>query len=232
MINLKKKCESLKSKILTKAKDFKNVTGYQFTVSWDAEVLELLNVHNQSLQGYFGKQRTGEGYLITSWDDEWVQGVSLNDDATLFELKFKAIGVSGTSTEIKIGSELTSSEAYNQNLDLLDIISTNGMVKVGDVSNISNLTSNISNLSVQPNPFSNSTQIIFNLTKEENVTLSIYDLVGKEVWRMNGEFKTGENNVEWQGKDSFGNQLSSGLYHIRLVAGKQSNSERILIIGR
>ncbi len=206
--------------IPVKAKDFKNITGYQFTLSWNPEVLELLGVNNKSLSGYYGTQKASEGFLTTAWDNEMVKGVSLNDDETVFELKFKVIGENGSFSEIKIGSEMTASEAYNENLDLLEIKPVNGMVKVGDNAGANRFhPSQGWNLSVVPNPFTNSTQIIFELPKDETVTISIYDVTGREVWRTAGTYSAGRNSVEWEGDDGSGNRLSSGLYQVRMTAG-------------
>ncbi len=213
-----------------RVKDFAGITGYQFTVSWDATVLSLLEVNNQSLNGYYGMGRTTEGYLTTSWYDDMAQEKTLSDNAVAFELKFRATGASGTSSEIKISSELTASEAYNANLDLLSVIPTNGMVKVGNASAIYNLTSNIYNLSVQPNPFSNSTNIVFTLPKDETVSLAIYDILGKEVMTMKESLSAGEHRIEWDGNDDAGSALSNGVYHLRMMAGDEILSGKLMLI--
>ncbi len=200
-----------------KVKGFHNVTGYQFTISWDSETLELTDVANRSLNGYYGKQKASEGFLTTSWDDEIAKGVSLKDGETVFELKFKVIGKNGSFSEIKIGSEMTAGEAYNEHLDLLDVRSTNGIVKVGNANRFH--PSEGWNLSVSPNPFTNSTQIIFDLPQDESVTISIYDILGKEVKRIGGTYHAGRNQVQWTADDASGNALSGGLYHMKITAG-------------
>lgn len=42
-----------------KAKHFNNITGCQFTLSWDASELTLLEVTNKALQGYYREYRKG-----------------------------------------------------------------------------------------------------------------------------------------------------------------------------
>ncbi|MDZ4846740.1 MAG: Ig-like domain-containing protein, partial [Chitinophagales bacterium] len=116
-----------------KVKDFNSIAGYQFTMTWNPEVIQLLEVENQSVSAYYGEQSVNAGMLTTSWNDDAGNAVSLNDDAIAFELKFKVIGGLGTSTEINIGSEITASEAYTDALDLLDIAASHGSVKVGEV---------------------------------------------------------------------------------------------------
>ena len=105
------------------------------------------------------------------------------------------------------------------------------MVKVIDISNISNLTSNSYNLSVQPNPFSNTTQIIFTLPKDETVNIMIYDLLGKAVKSFSGNYSAGDHQLQWNGDDNNGSPLSEGMYHIRMtVAGNEQQSRKVMLI--
>jgi flagellar hook assembly protein FlgD len=104
------------------------------------------------------------------------------------------------------------------------------MVKVGDVSSIVNLPSSIINLTIQPNPFSNSTNIIFTIPQDETVTLSIYDIFGREVKQRMSYYKAGEHKMEWSGEDSRGIPLARGLYHIRLRAGGDEKSMKAIFI--
>ncbi|HXH19770.1 MAG TPA: cohesin domain-containing protein, partial [Chitinophagales bacterium] len=213
-----------------KVKDFSGITGYQFTLSWDENVLSLLEVTNQSLSGYYGEHRTGEGLLTTSWMDAAGGAVTLHDDAVVFELKFKVIGQTGSISEISIGSELTLSEAYNENLELLNVIPTNGIVKVSDVSSVSNQQSTVYHLQAVPNPFSNTTNIIFAIPRDETVSLVIYDMLGKEVKRIQADFKAGKHQIEWAGDDDAGKSLSKGLYHVRLEAGNQAMGLKVELV--
>ena len=133
-------------------------------------------------------------------------------------------------TEIKIGSAMTASEAYNQNLDLLEVKSINGMVKVGDISNVSNLRSKISHLSVQPNPFSHSTNIIFLLPKDEAVSITIYDLMGKIVRQIQATYAAGEHVIEWSSNATDGNTQNNGVYYIRMDAESGSLTAKAILI--
>jgi PKD repeat protein len=213
-----------------KVQDFKRITGYQFTLSWDAGVLSLLEVKNKAVLGYYGEQRTGAGYLTTAWYDEMVQAVTLDDNAAAFDLKFKVIGANGSISPITIGSELTASEAYGENLELVNILPNSGMVKVGDSNSLNTQHSTRITQQVQPNPFANTTNIIFTLPQDETVTLSIYDILGREVKKVKAAYPAGEHLIEWSGDDEYGNLLSKGLYHVRMVAGEQSQSTKAMML--
>lgn len=212
-----------------KVRDFNKITGYQFTLTWNARVIRLLEVGNKSLNGYYGTRDMGEGILTTSWYDEMTEAITLGDDATVFELKFRVIGNASAQSEIRIGSEATESEAYNEHLDFLNIVSTNGVVKVRDDESIANRQSPSINLSVQPNPFTNATNIIFTIPEEETVNIEIYDLIGKEVRHIHGDYKAGEHSIEWAGDDDSGVKMSNGLYHIRMGAGGDARSTKVVL---
>ncbi len=211
-----------------KVKDFRNVTGYQFTMSWNPEVLDFVEAASKTLNGYFGTTHIDRGFLTTSWNDEMTKGISLDENAVVFELKFKAVGAIGTSSEIKIGSELTVSEAYNGNLDFLEVNSTNSTVKVGNATSRNTQHATPITLSVQPNPFTNSTRITFEIPKEEMITIVIYDVHGKAVKHLHAKYQAGLNETEWNGSDDAGNSLSSGVYHVRVMASGFAASKKII----
>ena len=68
-----------------------------------------------------------------------------------------------------------------------------------------------------PNPFNPSTNISFSIMNPTKVSLKIYDLSGKEVSQLIDDFyMSGNYNIQWDAKDIYGNQLSSGIYIYRL----------------
>jgi hypothetical protein len=80
-----------------------------------------------------------------------------------------------------------------------------------------------------PNPFNPSTKIKYKLPSTEYVSIKVYDVFGREVATLVNEKKQpGEYEVEWNPSASFGSAqdggsgqvLSSGVYFIRMVAGK------------
>lgn len=73
-----------------------------------------------------------------------------------------------------------------------------------------------------PNPFNPATKIRFELPEKANVLFKIYDLLGKEVRTLvNEEKSAGIYTVTWDGRDDSGNDLSSGIYISRIVAGSE-----------
>lgn len=215
--------------IPVRVKDFRNITGYQFTLSWNPEVLRFIGVSNKALNGYFGLNRTAEGLLTTSWYDELVQPVTLSDSETVFELNFLAAGNDGASSEIRMDSKLAASEAYNGNLDMLEITARNGMVKVnGGFPSIANHQSSAFNLQVFPNPFKEAASISFAVPEDQVADILIYNIEGKLVKESKGFYSAGHHQILWDGRNSSGECLSAGCYYIKVNAGSSTGVAKVM----
>lgn len=91
---------------------------------------------------------------------------------------------------------------------------------------------NSNSLKVYPNPFNPSTNIEYQISKQMEVELKIYDLLGREVWTLNNEIKSaGTYSVLWNGTDYVGRDLSSGIYFLS-INGKFFNKTIKLLLLR
>ncbi|MFQ5751209.1 MAG: T9SS type A sorting domain-containing protein [bacterium] len=81
-----------------------------------------------------------------------------------------------------------------------------------------------------PNPFNPETKFTYFVTAKSNVSLIIYDLLGRKVKTLVHEFKEpGNYSIIWNGRDDFSNKVSSGLYLARMVAGNYSQIRKIVL---
>ena len=77
-----------------------------------------------------------------------------------------------------------------------------------------------------PNPFNPSTMIRFNLGEATDVTLSVFDVQGREVATlMSGTVSAGEHEVAFDGAG-----LASGVYFARLTSGVQSDMMKMILM--
>jgi hypothetical protein len=84
----------------------------------------------------------------------------------------------------------------------------------------------ISLLPNYPNPFNAQTTIRFVLPKSQNVQLTIYDLLGRQIEVLIDEYReAGIHNVSF---DAF--NLSSGVYFYRLQAGSAVETKRMVLL--
>lgn len=82
-----------------------------------------------------------------------------------------------------------------------------------------------------PNPFNPSTKIAFELPKASHVTLTIYDVLGREVAEIaNRDYPAGYSEVAWNGLNRNGEQVSSGVYLYRINTGTWNAVKKMLML--
>lgn len=82
-----------------------------------------------------------------------------------------------------------------------------------------------------PNPFNPQTRIRFNIARTEQVTLDIYNSLGQRVRVLVNETLTPASyEITWDGLDTHGRQLSSGIYFYRLRAGGFQQVNRMFMM--
>ena len=81
-----------------------------------------------------------------------------------------------------------------------------------------------------PNPFNLSTTIRYSLPQDAAVNLTIYNLRGQKVATVVDEYQSaGFQQVIWRGRDSFGNDVSSGVYFMKLSVDKEFLTKKITV---
>lgn len=81
-----------------------------------------------------------------------------------------------------------------------------------------------------PNPFNPETSIPFTVHQKSRLSLKIYDMMGGEIVTLvNTEYQPGSFNVRWNGNDSFGNIVPSGIYVYRLEGEGMVKSNKMLL---
>ena len=87
-----------------------------------------------------------------------------------------------------------------------------------------------------PNPFNPETWIPFRLAEDSNVSLDIYGASGTLVRNIDLGFTPAavyegrSDAIYWDGRNNFGEQVSSGLYFYHLRAGEFSATRRMVVV--
>jgi hypothetical protein len=76
-----------------------------------------------------------------------------------------------------------------------------------------------------PNPFNPATTIKYDLPKSGNVTIKIYDLLGREVYSFSEYKQAGSYNLKFDGS-----KYASGLYFYRIEAGTYVETKKMVLI--
>ena len=78
-------------------------------------------------------------------------------------------------------------------------------------------------IAVAPNPFVNTITVTINSTKNENASLIITDVTGREVYRKSVSLQQGANRFTIDGS-----KYTGGSYYLRLVAGKRLETVKLI----
>ena len=77
-----------------------------------------------------------------------------------------------------------------------------------------------------PNPFNPVTTLRFALPIGSDVTLSIYNLQGREVTTLiSSNMDAGYHSAKWNA-----NQYSSGIYFVKMIAGEYVSTQKLMLV--
>ncbi|MBK7226075.1 MAG: T9SS type A sorting domain-containing protein [Saprospiraceae bacterium] len=208
-------------KVSFKSSDFNNISGYQFTMKFDASALTFEGVEAGSLkttEGNFGLSRVSNGIITTSWNSN--KGESYGADEVLFTVVFKANKSINIGSAIAINSEVTTAEAYDVSLNAknvkLSARTNTGVVETAVFELFQN----------EPNPFNKQTVVSFNLPTAAAATLTMYDVTGKVLRIYEIEGVKGVNTKVINKSDLNGN----GVIYYQLDAANFTATKRMVVI--
>lgn len=82
-----------------------------------------------------------------------------------------------------------------------------------------------------PNPFQQQTRIGYQLSERGEVSLTIYNLLGQEIQQLVDDTQNpGRYEVTWNGLDTTGRQVGSGVYIYRLQAGTITETGKMSLV--
>ena len=82
-----------------------------------------------------------------------------------------------------------------------------------------------------PNPFNPTTKIDFSLPRSDDVTVTIYNLMGQQIKvLMNSNLEYGYHTVTWNGLDQLGRPVASGVYFSELRTRNFRQTKKMLLL--
>jgi hypothetical protein len=205
--------------IAVTADDYSQILGFQLTL--DLKGLEFAGITGESLSippEYVGQHKDA---ITMSFGD--VAPLSVDVDATLFTLHFTATASGTLSEMIEVTSVITEAEAYTVSgaeVELLDVALLFGSKPAAAGTSEFALYQN------EPNPFVDQTLIGFDLPEAMSATLKVYDLTGRVVHTVEGDFAQGYNEIVLKHKEL----KSVGAFYYRLDAGDFTASKKMILI--
>ncbi len=81
-----------------------------------------------------------------------------------------------------------------------------------------------------PNPFNPTTVVSYNVPKSGLVNISVYNSLGQKVTSLyEGEVAAGNHRINWNGKNQFGSEVTSGVYFATVNFAGQSKTIKMLL---
>ncbi len=82
-----------------------------------------------------------------------------------------------------------------------------------------------------PNPFNANTIVSFSISEPADVSLDIYDMLGRKVITLTDRhYETGKHEIKWNGKNSQNRDVSSGMYLYKLSSGGNTETKSMIYL--
>jgi|GEM_PF-1671915 len=82
-----------------------------------------------------------------------------------------------------------------------------------------------------PNPFNATTRIDFNLPEASEVTLAVYDVLGRRVATLVHRYlEAGAHHIAWNARDDYGTEVASGIYFYRITTAAHQASRKMILL--
>jgi hypothetical protein len=82
-----------------------------------------------------------------------------------------------------------------------------------------------------PNPFDEATTLEYTLSREREVTMQVYNVLGQRVETLvDARTSAGLHTVTWNGTNRYGERVGSGVYFVRMEAGPTTETQKVVLV--
>ena len=187
-----------------RVKNFREMLGMQYTISFNASVLKWVGVDNNLLNFEMGTNHAEEGKISFLWVDTKNEIKTLEDGSVLFDLVFEKTG-DCISEQLDLDGSVTSIVAYDK-----DYQSHNVVFKPSAINSLDTKE----NWVVAPNPATNGViHVQMNLKDNKTVVFRLLDKTGKLLMLKQVEGVKGGNNITLREE----RVVAPGTYYLQAV---------------
>jgi len=190
-------------------------------------------------EGYSVQQTTDGGYIVAGYTESYGAGENdiylIKTNASGNTLWTKTYGGTGYDAGYSVqqttdGGYIVAGETRPYGADYWDVY----LIKLKpEGSGIEEeITSGLFSLSpADPNPFTTKTTVRYELPKETDITISVYNMLGQKVRDLySGKQSSGIHSVSWDGSGDVRKKLSSGIYLLKIKAGGKEASRKVMFV--
>ncbi len=195
---------------------YSDISGMQGTLEFNPEVIEIVNIEAKSIDldasKHFNLSNQDQGWMSFSYNDFEVQ--SRDEDELLFEIKLRTKKEISSQDIFTLSSKITPLQAYRGFDQLIDVKLDYSLV---DKTRI---------ISVNPNPWVERSEILFELENEGKVEWEFYDLNGNLISKKSEYYESGINSLEIE-RSRFNIR---GVVYIKMKTQKSIYEHKMIII--
>lgn len=199
------------------AKDFKEMSAFQFDLFFEKDNLEFDRIEGNKIDVIHGSSLLENGVLTFIWYTPNTKGESFDDETGLFKIYFKQKTTATTSVEsFRVVNEITPAIAF-------DFEGNPSVISLTDLQKIKNDKLNDSKITVYqniPNPFSEHSKIIFKMGIDDLVQINFVDQHGSTIYSTENYYSAGTHQLEVDANDF----PSAGIYYYSIT----TSSERVV----
>ena len=190
-----------------------HVAGFQWTM--EIPGFEYAGIHSDDIR--IDDQNVGvlsPGIITMSWNDTELSNTGTQEPIRL-TLQLVATAAGHVAERINLTDKITAIEAYTVSDEILDVrLSTKEQQSQLEFALYQN----------EPNPWTGSTTIGFDLPEDGLVKLTLFDMTGKAIRVIENPFKAGYQTIQLQKKDV----PSQGVLYYRLESGNYSATKKMI----
>ena len=202
--------------IPVKVKNFKDMLGMQFTISFNANVMQWQGLANNPLGIETGTTHAAEGSVTFLWVDAKNEFKTLEDGSVIIEMVFIRTG-NCTNEQLELNSSITSIEAFDKDYNLHNIILNTSLINSIDIMK--------ETWTVSPNPTTDgSIHVQMNLKKNKTIVFRLSDIRGKVLLLKQVEGIKGADNIILKE----GN-ISAGTYFLQIIGLEGEEVKKIMV---
>jgi parallel beta-helix repeat protein len=211
--------------LIISGKNLKGITEFDFTISYDPSLFKIINATTGNITKGFSIERKNIDAGYTNLCLKSIKGIN-NEDSEIVRLSLAVHAVKDVSSYFRIESAKVKDETtYEKNIfNLKDGIIRIIITDINDNKNA--IPFSFVLFQNFPNPFNPTTNIRYDLPKESEVQLAIYNVLGQKVAELVHAYqKAGRYEVEWNAE-----KFASGIYFCSMRAKGFSDTKKFILL--
>ncbi len=195
-----------------------DAVGFQFTLNFDPEKLEFVNVVDDVVSSEnFGLSLLDKGAITASWNQ--ADGTVYHFIDGVFGLTFRAKAAGNIRNMLSIDSKFTKAESYLATSNIEGVY-----LKFTDEKS----PSEFQLFQNTPNPFKDATIIAFNLPKATHAKITMTDISGRILKVIEEDYEVGYHEISLKRADLIGN----GVVYYRLETNENQATKMMILLDK